>query len=58
MQTEGAHTFSPCQGHCSSIRAMIIMISCNEGVTGVNATRSCSFNTACYYHFLSRLSDS
>lgn len=32
--------FSPRQGHSTSIAAMIIMISSNEGATGVNATRS------------------
>lgn len=47
------HTFPPhpCQGHGTSIAAVIIMISSNEGATGVNAARSFSFNTACYYHF-------
>jgi len=51
------HTFSSCQGHRASIAAVIIMISSNEGAMEVNATRSLFFNTACYYHFLSLLSD-
>lgn len=45
------HAFSPCQGHSTSIAAMIIMISSNEQATGVNTTHPFSFNTACYYHF-------
>ncbi len=33
------HVFSRCQGHSTSMAAVIIMISSNEGATGVNATR-------------------
>lgn len=33
------HAFSPCQGHSTSIAAMIIMFSSNEGATRVYNTR-------------------
>lgn len=53
--THSTHTASPCQGRSTSIAAVIIMISSNEGATGVSATRLLPLTQPVITTFLSRL---